>query len=89
MKKILLAFDGEHLSSGVFDFVKQMHMHQPVFAVGVFLPAVDYVELLYSFGGLPAGPLYINEFIPANEALVQRNINYGEWKIQSPDKDRW
>ena len=74
MKKVLLAFDGEHFSQGVFEFVKQMNKHQPVLAIGIFLPAVDYAELLYSYGGVPAGPLYINDVITADEALVQKNI---------------
>ncbi len=76
MKKVLLAFDGEHFSPGVFEFVKQMNSHAPVLAVGVFLPAIDYVELLYSFGGVPAGPMYMNEVVAANEESVKRNISY-------------
>jgi hypothetical protein len=74
MKKVLLAFDGNHFSDTVFEFVKQMNSHQPVFAVGFFLPAVDYAELLYSFGGVPAGPIYITEAVPGNSKIVKENI---------------
>jgi len=74
MKKILLAFDGEHFSPDIIEFTRQMNLHQPVLAVGVFLPAVEYAELLYSFGGLPAGPLYVSEVVPADETVVQKNI---------------
>ncbi len=74
MKKVLLAFDGEHFSEGVFEFVRQMHLHQPVFAIGMFLPSVDYGELLYSFGGVISGPLYISEAVPADEAVLDKNI---------------
>lgn len=74
MKKVLVAFDGEHFSPGVFEFIKQMNAHEPVFAVGLFLPAIDYIELLYSYGGVPAGPLYLNEVVAANEESVRKNI---------------
>ena len=74
MKKVLVAFDGEHFSSGVIEFIRQMNAHEPILAVGVFLPPVDYIELLYSYGGIPAGPLYFNEAVSVNEELVQKNI---------------
>jgi len=75
MKKVLLAFDGENYSPGVVEFIKQMNMHQRILAIGVFLPAIDYIELLYSYGGVPAGPLYLNEVAPANKVLVQKNMD--------------
>ncbi len=75
MKKILLAFDGQHFSKGVFEFVKQMNKHQSVLATGISLPAVDYVELLYSYGGIPAGPIYINDAINVDDRLVKENID--------------
>ncbi len=74
MKKILLAFDGQHFSTEVFEFVKQMNKHQPVMATGIFLPSIDYIELLYSFGGIPAGPMYITEAAKGDDKILQKNI---------------
>ena len=74
MKKVLLAFDGEHFSQDSVEFVRQMNLYQPVLAVGVFLPAVEYAELLYSFSGVPSGPLLVSEVVPGNEAVIQKNI---------------
>ncbi|MCW3123845.1 MAG: hypothetical protein JWQ38_3337 [Flavipsychrobacter sp.] len=74
MKKILLAFDGNHFSENIFETLKEINKHQPVLAVGFFLPAVDYTELLYSFGGVPSGPIYIAEAMPGNPEIVEKNI---------------
>lgn len=74
MKRILLAFDGEHLSKSVLDCAVQMNSVQPVHAVGCFLPAVDYAELLYSFGGVMSGPIYITEVGAGDEKVVKKNI---------------
>ena len=76
MKKILLAFDGQHFSPGVFEFVKQMNAGQKVLATGLFLPSVDYVELLYSYGGVPAGPLFVTEAVELDEHLLKANVDH-------------
>jgi nucleotide-binding universal stress UspA family protein len=74
MKKVLLAFDGQHFSKGVFEFVKQMNAHEPVMAIAIFLPSIDFVELLYSFGGVPAGPMYIPEVMQRDDKELNDNI---------------
>lgn len=74
MKKVLLAFDGDHLSNHLIEFLRQMHKHQPVFATGLFLPAVDYSELLYSLSENPTGPLYITDIMPESRERVKNNI---------------
>jgi nucleotide-binding universal stress UspA family protein len=76
MKKVLLAFDGRHFSKGICDFVIQMNINQPVMAVAMFLPPVDYIELLYSFAGLPASPLYIAQAGEADEELISKHISH-------------
>ncbi len=78
MKKVLLAFDGCHFSNGVFEFVKNMNQNQKVLAIGMFLPSIDYVELLYSFGGVPAGPVYVSENIVTDEESLKQNILHFE-----------
>jgi nucleotide-binding universal stress UspA family protein len=74
MKKILLAFDGQHFSKGIFEFARQMNEHQRVLVTGLFLPSVDYAELLYSFGGVVAGPLYVGDVVPADDRILKKNI---------------
>ena len=77
MKKVLLAFDGNNFSHSIMEFAKLMHSRQPIFAIGFFLPAVDYAELLYSFGGIPSGPIYITEAVPGNAETQKENVAVG------------
>jgi hypothetical protein len=51
MKKVIIAFDGKHFSEGAFEFVRRLNDKQALLVTGVFLPGIDYSELLYSLGG--------------------------------------
>lgn len=75
MKKILIAFDGKHFSEGAFEFVRQLNERQPVLAIGMFLPVVDYAELLYSLGGL-TGPMYFQDVEFEDTGMIQSNIEH-------------
>jgi len=76
MKKVLLVFDGNHFSKGAFEFLKNMNKNEPVMAIGLFLPAVDYSELLYSLGGL-TGPIYASS-IQNDPTVTLKNIKHFE-----------
>jgi len=74
MKKVIIVFDGMHFSAGAFDFLCRLNETGRILATGIFLPTIDYSELLYSIGGL-SGPIYYREVI--NEvAAVKRNIEH-------------
>ncbi|MDR3680032.1 MAG: hypothetical protein P4L41_08710 [Flavipsychrobacter sp.] len=75
MKKVLIAFDGKHFSEGAFKFVCKLNEQQPILLTGVFLPVVDYAELLYSLGGL-SGPLYFQDVSYDDTGIVQENIDH-------------
>jgi nucleotide-binding universal stress UspA family protein len=75
MKTVLIAFDGEHFSPGLFDFLRDWNQHEPITAVGVFLPRLDYAELLYSFGGIISGPIYVNETVPPDAVKLKENMD--------------
>ena len=74
MKKVLIAFDGSHFSHGAFEFVKRLNGIQKVLATGIFLPAINYNEILYSFGGM-TGPLYYEEVNLKDTSILQENID--------------
>ncbi len=74
MRKILIAFDGNHFSESAFDFVRRLNDQQAILVTGVFLPAVDYTELLYSLGGL-SGPIYFQDIPLDDMAIKQKNID--------------
>jgi nucleotide-binding universal stress UspA family protein len=73
MRKVIIAFDGKHFSEGAFEFLRRLNEKNQVLAVGVFLPAIDYAELLYSLGGL-SGPIYYKEAELEDPGIVERNI---------------
>ncbi len=73
MKKVIIAFDGDHFSEGAFRFLLDLNSNGPILATGVFLPRVDYMELLYSFGGI-SGPVYYKDFAIEDTASVEQNI---------------
>ena len=75
MKRVLLAFDSQNFSSEVLEFVKIMNEESPVLATGIFVPPEDYKELLYSFGGVPSGPLYFPETSLEEDEKRLANIN--------------
>ncbi len=75
MRNILLAFDGQHFSEGVVEFAKHLNKQQPIQATGIFLPSIDLAEILYSFGGVLSGPIYIDEVVTIDENILYENIS--------------
>ena len=45
MKKILLAFDGNHFSEGAFEFARKLNERRRILLTGIFLPEVDFALL--------------------------------------------
>jgi nucleotide-binding universal stress UspA family protein len=63
MKKALVVFDGAHFPTAPLDFVLEMNSRDPVMIIGLFLPSVDYSELMrYSYYGNTLAPLYLEEY---------------------------
>ena len=75
MKKVIVVFDGHHFSEGAFEFVRQLNEKERILVTGLFLPVIDYAELLYSLGGL-TGPAYYSDFAFEDTGLVQKNISH-------------
>jgi len=82
MTKILIVFDGKHYTEIYQDFVLAMHAHGPVLLTALFLPMVDYSELLFSFGGF-AGPIIVNFPVEEEKKLIRENIKLFEAFCQS------
>jgi nucleotide-binding universal stress UspA family protein len=75
MKKILIAFDGEHFSEGAFEFAHEMNELSPILLTGVFMPLIDY-SALWSYSATAGG---VGMLIPMledeNAAMITKNIN--------------
>ena len=73
MRKIILAFDGNHFSEGTFEFARRLNEIEPVLLTGVFLPQAELSDF-WSYANGVGGP-----FLPIIESseskLVQQNID--------------
>ena len=75
MKKVIVVFDGHHFSEGAFEFIRRLNEKDPILVTGIFLPVVDYAELLYSLGGM-TGPLYYTDIAFEDTGIIQKNISH-------------
>lgn len=75
MKKILIAFDGTHFSTGACEFALRLHQMHPVLLTGVFMPQLSFSSLWSYSGGVS-----VPELIPYAEEeegeAIQKNIEH-------------
>lgn len=74
MKKIILAFDGDHFSEGALEFARQLNEKSPILLTGVFLPQVDYANLWSYSGGSMSGAAFVPLVEDADAITVKVNI---------------
>lgn len=73
MKKMLIVFDGEHFSRGAFDFAARLNEKEPILLTGLFLPSVDYLDvMIYYLGGM-SGPAYLPS-LDTDPMAMEKNI---------------
>lgn len=81
MKKILLAFDGNHFSEGAFQMATLINDMEQMLVVGVFLQPIDYRDVIgYSSVG-SAAPITVAPF-HADETVITKNIETFEKRCQ-------
>jgi len=74
MKKILVVFDGVHFPSSTLDFALEMNSREPITLTGIFLPSVDYADVMnYAWYGNTLTSLYLKEYENDAEA-IKKNI---------------
>ena len=75
MKKIIIAFDGTHFSTGACEFALKLHQMQPLMLTGVFMPQLSFSTLWSYTGGVS-----VPELIPYAEDqdgdAIQKNIEH-------------
>jgi nucleotide-binding universal stress UspA family protein len=74
MKKIVIAFDGSHYSEGALQFIDHLRNKGPVYAVGVFLPLIDYSVLWSRSHSGSAGSLSAVLLEDEDNEAVKENI---------------
>lgn len=63
MKKILVAFDGDHFSEGILEFARVLNERNPILLTAAFLPQTSLSNLWSFSGGGLSGP----DFVPLVE----------------------
>ncbi len=74
MKKVLAVFDGTHFSESSLHFITRLNELSPVLLTGIFLPSIDYSDLMVYYLSM-SGPLYYPEIIndkPAIETNIKK-----------------
>lgn len=73
MKKILLAFDGTHFSTGAFEFARKLNEVEAVLVTGAFLPQAQAANL-WSYADGMSGPMFIPLVEGKDTELIKANI---------------
>ncbi|UKJ06713.1 universal stress protein [Solitalea lacus] len=83
MKKILLAFDGQHFSESAFDFAYHLHTMQPALLTGAFLSHKDYTTVWQY--GVPGGAAVLPTWglEDEDEKVAEKNIHHFETLCQN------
>jgi hypothetical protein len=75
MKKILIAFDGTHFSTGACEFALKLHQMQPLMITGLFMPQLSFSTLWSYTAGVS-----VPELIPYTEdedgETIKENIEH-------------
>jgi nucleotide-binding universal stress UspA family protein len=77
MKKVLLVFDGNHFSEGAFRMASFLNEYEPILAIGVFLQAIDYRDII-GYSGMAADTRVTLSPIETEENLILGHIRYFE-----------
>lgn len=73
MKKVLILLDGAHFSSSALEFANQLNETERILLTGLFLPSIDYKEMLMYYAGGWAWPLYVPT-IDTDADTIEKNI---------------
>lgn len=75
MKKLLIVFDGVHHAQSALDFVCSLNEKEPVLLTGLFLPSIDYTDMMMYYVGGMSGPLYIPT-LDTDPEEIPKNIEH-------------
>lgn len=71
MKKVIIAFEGTHYSTGAYELAKTLNEREKILLVGVFLPTFDFTEMTYVIGG---GGMYMPIQMEIDHNKMDENI---------------
>jgi len=74
MKKVIIAFDGNHFSKGAFAFAEKLNQSQKILLVGAFLPQVNFASMTNYPGGGMDGPWLAPVIESDDTAVIEQCI---------------
>ena len=77
MKKVLLAFDGQHFSEGALRMAAWLNDKQTVLVTGIFLSPVDYREII-GYSGMGVGAPVMMPPVETDDEMITQNISHFE-----------
>jgi hypothetical protein len=77
MRKIIIAFDGFHFSSGAFQFASALNEQQSILLTGVFLPQASYANL-WAYADGAGAPMFVPILDDDETNMVEENIKQFE-----------
>lgn len=75
MKKILIAFDGNHFSEGAFDFARQLNKQSSILLTGLFLPQIEFAEYWNYASGDISGMAFMPTLREVNTEVTKENVD--------------
>jgi hypothetical protein len=83
MKKILALIDGEHFPQGALAFAQQLNEAGNILLTGLFLPSIDYTDILLYYGGGLSGPVYIPTLQTDPETITRNVERFSEYCVRN------
>jgi nucleotide-binding universal stress UspA family protein len=79
MKKIIIAFDGQHFSEGALRMAAWLNEKQTILVTGIFLSPIDYREVI-GYSGMSVGVPIPVPPIETDDESINRNIGlFEDW----------
>lgn len=75
MKKILIAFDGNHFSEGAFDFARRLNKHSSILLTGLFLPQIEFADYWNYASGDISGMAFMPTLREVNTEVTKENVD--------------
>jgi hypothetical protein len=79
MKKVLILFDGEHFSTAALQFASELNRSEKILLTGLFLPSIDYSDVMLYYAGGISGPVFIPAIDTDPEVMRQNTERFKEY----------
>lgn len=83
MKKVLILFDGGHFSSATLDFANELNGQEKILLTALFLPSIDYTDVMLYYAGGISGPVFIPSVDTDPEVMRQNTEKFKAFCVKN------